>query len=58
MSKTNNQNLIIKMMKEIDQASKKRFEEFQSQIKKDFKKIRKKYGRLLKFGGGSINENN
>ena len=45
-----NQKLIKKMLKEIDEASKIRLKNFQRQIAKDFKKIRKRYERLLKFG--------
>lgn len=41
--------LIQKILKEINEVSKIRLENLQRQIQKDFKKIRKKYERLLKF---------
>ena len=44
-----NQKLYNKLLKEIEEVKNKRLENFQNQVAKDFRKIKKKYIRLFNF---------
>ena len=45
----NSQKLYNKLMKEIEEIKNKRLENFQNQIAKDFRKLKKKYIKLFGF---------